>query len=95
MAKKQEISEEVKAIREALKQKKAVIGAKSTLKKLKLGKLSTVYLSSNCPEDMIKDIGHYGKLAKTSIKQLTHNNEELGVICKKEFLISVLGIKAD
>lgn len=77
-------------IRTAVKNKKAIIGTKSTIKNLKLGKLSKVYLSSNCSETVKKDILYYAKLAKVEVVELPYPNEELGVLCKKPFSISVL-----
>ena len=82
----------MKDLTEALKEKKTIIGAKRTLKFLKLGKLKKVYIASNCPKDIKDDIAHYGKMSNIEIINLKENNEELGILCKKSFFISVLGI---
>ena len=82
----------MKELREALKQKnKVIIGTEKTLKLLKKGQLTIVYMSSNCPNHVKQDVEHYAKLHEIKIIKLNESNEELGVICKKPFSISILG----
>lgn len=81
-------------IKKALKEKKAVIGTKKVMKKLRSGQLSAVYITSNCPEKTKKDIEYYAGLSNTKTVQLKRANDELGVLCKKPFSISILGIGA-
>ncbi len=92
MAKKK-ISKELVDLKQEVTSGKAVIGAKSVLKKLKEKKLNKIYLASNCPSDVKKDIEHYCALVKVPIVILEIDNEEVGILCKKHFFISVLGIK--
>jgi large subunit ribosomal protein L30e len=80
-------------IKKDLENEKSVNGTERTLKKLKLGELKKVYVSVNCPEDIREDLEHYTKINKTELIYLKENNEELGVICKKPFPISILGIE--
>ena len=82
----------MKDLKEALKDSKAIIGAKRTLKLLKLGRLKKVYVASNCPKDIEDDVHHYSKISNIEVINLKENNEEIGVLCKKSFFISVLGI---
>lgn len=82
--------EEIKKI---LKTNKLVIGSDRTLKNLKKGDVSKVFLSSNCAHNLEKDIKGYCRISKTDVAVLDKTNEELGVICKKPFSISVLSIK--
>lgn len=79
-------------IKKALKEGKAIIGTSRTIKNLKLGKVSKVFLTSNCPDDVKKDIKYYSKLAKVEVVRLKQPNDELGALCKKPFSISVLSI---
>jgi len=83
---------EIVAIRKLLKGKGIIIGSEKTLKNLKLGKISKVYLSSNCPEKVKDSVEYYSKLSKASIVKLKYPNDELGVLCKKPFSISVLSV---
>ncbi len=83
----------ISEIRKLLKEKNIIIGTDRTLKNLKLGKIKKVYLSFNCSETLSKSIKHYSELSKASVVKLKYPNDELGVLCKKPFPISVLGVK--
>lgn len=89
MAKKK-TSDILSEIKKLIEGKKAVLGTKNTLKGLKLGKLSKVYITSNCPANVRKDIEHYSRLAKIPVVEMSYPNDELGVLCKKPYSISVL-----
>ena len=92
MAKKKELSEDIKFLKEKVKDGKAVIGTDRVVKELKKGSLKQVYLASNVGGSVEKDIQTYAELANTPVIKLGLNNEELGVLCKKNFIIAVLGI---
>jgi len=79
-------------IKKALEVKKIVIGTERTMKELKKGTLTSVYLSSNCPVDIKEDIAHYSSLISTEVIELDVPNDELGIVCKKPFSVSILGI---
>ena len=79
-------------IKKLLKAKSLVIGTENTLKNLKLGRIDRVILSSNCPDKVAEDLGYYAGLSKAETVRVPYPNEELGVICKKPFSISVLSI---
>lgn len=93
MAKKKEISKEILDLKKGLAEGKAVVGAKTVLRDLKDDKLGKIYLASNCPKEIEEDIRHYSDLVKVPVIVLDVDNEEIGVLCKKHFFISVLGIK--
>ena len=76
-------------LKNILKTDKLIIGKERTIKNLKLGKLESVFVSSNC--DCTEGIEHYAKLGKVNVDKLKIPNDELGVLCKKQFSISVLG----
>ena len=79
-------------IRKLLKGKNTLIGADETLKNLKLGKIIKIYLSANCSDKVKSAIGHYTTLSKVEVIQLKYLNDELGILCKKPFSISVLSV---
>lgn len=81
----------MKELKQALKEKKVIIGAGRVLRMLKNEKLTHVYLAKNCPDNIREDVKHYAKLFNVKVVELGESNEELGVICKKSFFISVLG----
>lgn len=90
MAKKKQ-TVNLKELKERIEEKKVVIGADRVLKQLKFKKLQTVFLASNCPDKIKIDVEYYANLAKTPVAELNYDNEELGIFCKKNFLVSVLG----
>jgi large subunit ribosomal protein L30e len=77
-------------IKKALKEGKVIIGTARTIKALKSGKVSRVFLTLNCPSGVKEDIEYYSKLGKVKVVKLKQPNIELGVLCKKPFPISVL-----
>lgn len=81
----------VEDLKKAVKEKKIVFGKNNVLKKLRLGEVKTVFLASNCPRDLKDMVNKYAKLTQTKIIELDVPNEEIGVICKKPFSISILG----
>ncbi len=80
-------------IKKLVKDKKVFIGLDETVKNLKLGKVSKVFLTSNCPADVRETIERYSKMAGAEIEQLEIPNDELGIICRKHFFISVMSVK--
>jgi len=86
MAKKIDAAE----IKKMLKSGNAVIGTEKTMKGLKLGKVQKVLISSNCPDKVVNDISYYAGLSGAEFHKLDYPNDELSVICKKPFAISVL-----
>lgn len=79
-------------IKKLLKEKKVIIGTERTIKNLKLGKVDRVIISSNCEDCTVEDINYYTGLSKTETIKVDYSNEELGVICKKPFSISILSV---
>ncbi|MCD4666773.1 ribosomal L7Ae/L30e/S12e/Gadd45 family protein [archaeon] len=83
----------MKELREAVKNKEVVLGTEKTIKLVKLGKAKKVYVCSNPKQEVLEDLEHYTTLHKISLVKLKEDNEELGLICKKPFSVSVLCIK--
>jgi len=83
---------DAKEIKKMLKSGNLVIGTERTIKNLRLGKVQKVLLSSNCPINVEKDISYYAGLSGAEFHKLDYPNDELGVICKKPFFISVLAL---
>jgi len=84
-----DVIEEIKKI---VKTGKAFLGTEETIKNLKLGKVAKVYMTSNCPEGVKADIAYYAELAVAEVVQLAIPNDELGTVCRKPFVISVLSV---
>ena len=79
-------------IKKLIKAKDLVIGTERTIKNLKLGRVDKIIMSSNCAESVVDNLNHYAGLGKTETIKVNYLNDELGVICKKPFSISVLSI---
>ena len=79
-------------IKKNLKSKKLILGTEKTLKALQAGKVSKIFLSANTPESVVIDFNHYCDLTKTELIVLDIKNDELGIVCKKPFPISVIGL---
>ncbi len=92
MAKKVE-SKESEEIKNALEAEKLIIGTERTLKELKKGNVSKVFVSANCPEDVREDLSYYSSLSKFETVELEILNDELGIVCKKPFSVSIVCIK--
>ncbi len=73
-----------------LKEKNVIIGTKRTIKAIKQGRVTKVFLASNCPEDTRKIIEYYSKIGKIEVNHLKMTGEEIGMACKKKFSIAVL-----
>lgn len=71
---------------------KAVLGSEQAIKLIKQGKLKSVIVASNCPEQAKRDIKYYCSLSSVKFEELSITNEELGAVCKKPFSVSVISI---
>ena len=89
-AKKQDWTAEIKKYAEA---KNILIGTEQAIKNIKKATTKKVFLSSNCPSSIKETIMRYSSIKEIEVVELNQNNNELGVICKKPFAISVLCIK--
>ena len=93
MAKKKEISPEIVDLKKELEEKRIILGNKNSLKQLKEGLLSKVYLAKNCPKAVKEDIVYNAGLLNVPVIILKMDNEDIGSLCKKQFFVSVMGVK--
>ncbi len=91
MAKKEEIGKEIKELKVKVQEGKIVVGAEKVLKSLRNRTIQKVVLASNCPQKISEDVYYYAKLADVPVVKIDLDNEELGIFCKKNFFIAVLG----
>jgi large subunit ribosomal protein L30e len=90
--KKTSVDKGIEEIKKLIKQDKVVIGSERVLKGLRSNTLSRIMVASNCKEETVGTINQYAKLSSTQVDVLKYPNDELGVLCKKPFAISVLGV---
>jgi ribosomal protein L30E len=76
-------------VKKALKENKLVYGQDRTMKMIRSGKATHIFLASNCPAVIKQEMKKLADISKIAITELKETNEELGTICKKTFSISV------
>lgn len=79
----------IATLKKLLGDENLVIGTDVTLKELRNGNIKTVYLSSNCASGSEEEIRRY----PVEVVKLDVPNDEVGVICRKRFPISVISVK--
>lgn len=79
-------------IKKLLGSEKLVIGTDEVLKNLKNNKVLKVALSSNCNAETKNDVEHYAGLSEVEVVELDIPNDQLGVVCKKPFNVSIIAI---
>lgn len=82
----------VEEIKKLVKDKRLVLGAARTIRNLQKGKCAKVWFSSNVGEDIRQDVLRYAQLANVPVEQLPIPNDELGLLCKKQFAVSLLSL---
>jgi large subunit ribosomal protein L30e len=92
MAKKAKKPSSPAEIRKLAESGKLVMGTERAIKQLKQGKVKKVFITSNCPGDVRENVKRYARLSKVEVTELEIPNDELGVICKKPFSISIAGV---
>jgi len=83
----------IQEIKGLLKEEKLLIGTDTTMKSLKAGELSKIFLTSNVSDEVREDLEKYSKMNKVELVQLDIANDELAVVAKKPFNISIIGLK--
>ncbi len=95
MAKKKTAQEKdsiEKEIKEALKDRKLIIGSRTVLKGLKRGAIKKAVIASNCPDESKESIGNLAK-SGIEIREFGGDSAKLGEICGKPFKTVMIGIK--
>jgi large subunit ribosomal protein L30e len=87
-------SEAVEDLRKLLSAEKLVLGTEDTLKLLRNGKLRKVVVASDCNESMKDNFSRYCEMAGVECLEIAQSSEEVGVLCRKPFAISVIGVLA-
>ena len=91
---KETVTGAVADLKKLLATNKLILGTAETVKGLRRGKIQKVFLSSNCDAQVKDDIQRLCKLGSVEIVGLAQTNEEIGVLCKKPFAISIVGVTA-
>lgn len=81
-----------KTIKEAHESGKLLIGSKSVIKGVKLGKISKIFCASNCPESYRKTLSMQAK-SKAEVLEFQGDSVRLGETCGKPFTVLMVGVK--
>ena len=92
MAQKKESGSYIEEIKDLMVAGKLIIGTDRAIKGLKDGTTGKIFIAKNTPSRVIEDMEYYSKMSGCEIIKLEINNEELGVVCKKPFLISAVSV---
>ncbi len=87
-------SDIVAELKKLLASEKLILGTGETLKFLRRGKLKKVVLASNCDPSVRTDVERYCRLGSVECVVIAQTNDEIGVMCRKPFAISVVGVTA-
>jgi len=82
-----------KAIGTAVKTGKVVLGANEAVKNAQSGKAKLIVIAANCPAEIRGDIEYYGKLSSVNVVVYKGTSIDLGMACKKPFMVSALTVK--
>jgi len=82
-----------KAINTAVKTGKVILGAESAIKNAQTGKAKLIVISANCPAEIRNDIEYYSGLSGLNVLVYKGTSIDLGMACKKPFVVSALTIK--
>ena len=93
-SKKNDLDAELRELKVKVQNEKIVVGGERVLKLLQGKGLEKVFVSKNCPAKLRSDVMHYAHLTQTPTLELEQTNEELGIFCKKNFFVSVLGTRS-
>jgi len=79
-------------IKTLLKTGKVIIGAKKSIKALKLGKAKAIIIANLIPKYIEEDVKYYAKLGGIKIIRYKGSSYELGTLCGKPFPITTIAV---
>ena len=81
-----------KAIRTAVDTGKTIFGERETLRAVRNKEIKLVVMAKNCPPDLERDLKHFAQLSDVFVYEFSGTGVELGSVCGKPFIISMLGV---
>ena len=83
------LEDEIKTV---LKTGKVILGAKKSIKAIKLGKAKAVVIASLIPRHIEEDVKYYAKLSGVKVIRFKGSSYDLGTVCGKPFPITTIAI---
>jgi ribosomal protein L30E len=87
------MADETSKIREMLKEDRLVIGSRAVMRELHKGNLEQIFIASNASAKIEGDLISHANAVKCPVQKLSIPNDELGMVCKRQFSIAAVGIK--
>ena len=81
-----------RAIRVAVDTGKVYLGRKRTLGAVRNKEVKLVVVANNCPQDVKGDLLRYAELAGIPVYEYPGTSLELGAVCGKPYVVSMLGV---
>ncbi|MFQ5800954.1 MAG: 50S ribosomal protein L30e [Candidatus Hydrothermarchaeales archaeon] len=82
----------VKTVRSAVDTGNVILGTKETLSAVLSGDVKFVVVTSNCDRAAREDLARYSKLSGVEVHEFEGSSVELGEVCGKPFVISMLAV---
>ncbi len=82
-------------IKKYRKQGRLVFGTKQTTQLLRDRAVEKVYLAANCPQELKSEIEKFGKLSEVPVLTLDMLSDDLGVLCRRQHTVLVLGLRKE
>lgn len=79
-------------IRLAVDTGKVTIGHRETLRAVKNKEVKLVVVANNCPKELKEDLVYYARVMDVPFFEFEGTSLELGSVCGKPYVISMLGI---
>lgn len=80
----------VNELQQAVLEGHIIVGFKAVKRALSQKKIKKIFLSSTCPDGIKSDLKRYAQLSSVDVEDLPQASNEVSLICKKNFLVSVV-----
>ena len=80
-------------IKMALSQKTLIVGTRRVVKELKSKRVKSVFVASNAPSEISKDLQHYSEISKTPLHQFNGTGKQLGTFLGKPFSVATVAVR--
>ena len=81
-------------IKTALSQKTLIVGTRTVVRELKSKHVRSVFVASNAPTEVAKDLQHYSEISKTPLHHFNGTGKQLGTFLGKPFSVATVAIRA-
>jgi large subunit ribosomal protein L30e len=79
-------------IRKAIDTGKVILGTDKSLVALKSGEAKLIIYAANSKRESIEDLKHYASLADVPLREYKGTGVDLGMVCGKPFIVSMITI---